>query len=85
MRITVYDVLEMLATGLSTAEISEDFPELQAENRAVCLSFTANREHNLSIRSTQHKVAAGRKPISTHASFINNRLSGQFSDSIAAT
>ena len=47
LRITVYDVLEMLAEGMSPTEIIEDFPELQAEDIAACLGFAANREHNL--------------------------------------
>ena len=47
LRITVYDVLEMLAEGMTQAEIIEDFPELQTEDIAACLSFAANREHNL--------------------------------------
>ena len=47
LRITVYDVLEMLANGMSQSEIIEDFPELQAEDITACLSFAANREHNL--------------------------------------
>jgi uncharacterized protein (DUF433 family) len=47
LRITVYDVLEMLAQGMTQAEIIEDFPELQTEDICACLSFAANREHNL--------------------------------------
>lgn len=47
LRITVYDVLEMLANGMSQAEIIEDFPELQTEDISACLGFAANREHNL--------------------------------------
>lgn len=47
LRITVYDVLEMLAQGMSQAEILEDFPELEAEDIASCLGFAANREHSL--------------------------------------
>lgn len=47
LRITVYDVLEMLAEGMSQTEIIEDFPELQAEDITACLGFAANREHNL--------------------------------------
>lgn len=47
LRITVYDVLEMLAEGMSQTEIIDDFPELQTEDIAACLSFAANREHNL--------------------------------------
>ena len=37
----------MLAEGMTQVEIIEDFPELQAEDIAACLSFAANREHNL--------------------------------------
>lgn len=47
LRITVYDVLEMLAEGMSQVEIIEDFPELQADDITACLSFAASREHNL--------------------------------------
>ena len=47
LRMTVYDVLEMLAEGMSQTEILEDFPELQADDIAACLGFAANREHNL--------------------------------------
>ena len=47
LRITVYDVLEMLAQGMSHAEILEDFPELEPEDITACLVFAANREHNL--------------------------------------
>lgn len=47
LRITVYDVLEMLAQGMSHAEILEDFPELEADDIAACLGFAANREHSL--------------------------------------
>ena len=47
MRITVYDVLDMLAQGMSHAEIIEDFPELEAEDITACLMFAADREHKL--------------------------------------
>ena len=47
LRISVYDVLEMLADGMSEKEILEDFPELEAEDIRACLAFAADREHNL--------------------------------------
>jgi uncharacterized protein (DUF433 family) len=47
LRITVYDVLEMLAEGMNDAEILEDYPELEAADIRACLAFAANREHNL--------------------------------------
>ncbi len=47
MRITVYDVLEWLASGMSAQEIIEDFPELTHEDIQACLAFAASREHQL--------------------------------------
>ena len=47
LRISVYDVLEMLAEGMSQPEILDDFPELEQDDIAACLSFAANREHRL--------------------------------------
>lgn len=47
LRISVYDVLEMLAEGMGEAEIIEDFPELEAADIRACLAFAADREHNL--------------------------------------
>lgn len=47
MRISVYDVLSWLAEGMTEADIIEDYPELSHEDIAACLSFAANREHNI--------------------------------------
>jgi uncharacterized protein (DUF433 family) len=47
LRISVYDVLEQLAAGLSQKEILEDFPELEPEDITACLAFAADREHRL--------------------------------------
>jgi uncharacterized protein (DUF433 family) len=47
MRITVYDVLNWLAEGMSEQEILEDHPELTVEDIRACLAFAANREHQL--------------------------------------
>lgn len=49
LRITVYDVLEYLASGMSEAEILEDFPDLTREDIRACLAFAADRERRLSI------------------------------------
>ena len=46
-RITVYDVLEYLASGMSEAEILADFPELALEDIRACLAFAADRERRL--------------------------------------
>jgi len=47
LRITVYDVLEYLASGMSEAEILEDFSELTTEDIKACLAFAADREKKL--------------------------------------
>ena len=44
MRITVYEVLEYLASGMSFDEVLEDFPFLEMEDILACLSFAANKE-----------------------------------------
>lgn len=47
LRITVYDVLEYLAAGMSEEEIIKDFPELTREDIRACLAFAADRERKL--------------------------------------
>lgn len=44
MRITVYDVLSYLASGMTYEEILEDFPYLTQEDILACLSYAADRE-----------------------------------------
>ena len=47
LRITVRDVLEYLASGMSTDEILADFPDLTADDIRACLAFAADRERRL--------------------------------------
>jgi uncharacterized protein (DUF433 family) len=47
LRITVYDVLEMLAAGQTHEAILADFPELEADDILACLAFAADRERQL--------------------------------------
>ena len=47
LRVTVYDVLEYLASGMSEAEILNDFPDLTREDIRACLEFAADRERKL--------------------------------------
>ena len=47
LRITVYDVLEYLAAGMSEDEIVADFPDLTRDDIRACLSFAADRERKL--------------------------------------
>jgi len=47
MRVTVYDVLEYLASGMTTEEILKDFPYLTADDIKACLEYAADRERHL--------------------------------------
>jgi uncharacterized protein (DUF433 family) len=47
LRITVFDVLEYLASGMTHEEILRDFPDLQAEDICACLEFAADRERRM--------------------------------------
>lgn len=49
MRITVQDVLEYLAGGMTREEMLSDFPELTGEDIQACLSFAADRERRLRV------------------------------------
>ena len=47
LRITVYDVLGWLASGMSEKQILKDFPDLAKEDIQACLEFAADRERRL--------------------------------------
>jgi uncharacterized protein (DUF433 family) len=49
MRITVTDILEYLASGMSIPEILGDFPELTEDDIRACLAFAADREKKLVV------------------------------------
>lgn len=49
MRITVQDVLEYLAGGMSEDEILKDFQELTRDDIKACLAFAADRERKLFV------------------------------------
>ncbi len=51
LRITVYDILEYLASGMTQEEILEDFSELTCEDIKACLTFAADREKKLFVAS----------------------------------
>jgi uncharacterized protein (DUF433 family) len=48
-RITVYDVLEYLAGGMTPEEIVADFPDLTDRHVRAALEFAALREHRLAV------------------------------------
>ena len=52
-RITVYDILEYLAGGMSYDELLEDFPNLEKVHIQASLAFAADRERKL----TSHTAA----------------------------
>jgi uncharacterized protein (DUF433 family) len=47
LRMTVRDVLEYLAGGMSVEDLLADFPDLTAEDVRACLAFAADRERRL--------------------------------------
>ena len=47
LRITVYDVLELLAAGQTHDQILIDFTELESDDIQACLAFAADRERQL--------------------------------------
>jgi len=48
-RISVFDVLSWLASGMSIDEVLEDYPELTNEDILACLAYAANREHKIRV------------------------------------
>lgn len=51
-RITVYDVLDYIASGMSQEEILADFPDLTETDVRACLAFTADGERRFEIVTT---------------------------------
>ena len=52
LRITVYDILEYMASGMSQEEILADFPDLTETDIRACLAFAADRERTVEFVST---------------------------------
>lgn len=50
-RISVYDVLNWLANGMTKQDIYDDFPELDENKINACLSFAAERENRIRVAS----------------------------------
>lgn len=49
LRITVYDVLDYLAGGMTHEQILADFPDLTEEDIRACLAYAADAERRLEI------------------------------------
>lgn len=50
-RISVYDILNWMANGMTKNDILRDFPELKEVQINACLSFAAEREHRMRVAS----------------------------------
>ena len=55
LRMTVQDVLEYLAGGMSEEEILDEFPDLTREDIRACLAYAADRERRLAVLP-QYKI-----------------------------
>jgi uncharacterized protein (DUF433 family) len=49
LRITVYDVLEYLASGMTVEEVLADFPYLTRDDIRACFAFAADVGHGVRI------------------------------------
>ncbi|MES2884902.1 MAG: DUF433 domain-containing protein [Pseudomonadota bacterium] len=49
LRVTVYDVLDWLSSGMSEADILADYPYLTQDDIRACLAFAADREKTLAF------------------------------------
>jgi uncharacterized protein (DUF433 family) len=50
-RISVADILNWLANGMTRLEITEDFPEVSDDSITACLFYAASKEDHLGIAS----------------------------------
>ena len=48
-RISVYNVLSWMASGMTVKEILADYPELSESDIQACLAYAADREHRTRV------------------------------------
>jgi uncharacterized protein (DUF433 family) len=48
-RISVYDVLSWLASGMSVDEVISDFPQLTRDQILACLAYSADKERKSTV------------------------------------
>ncbi len=63
MRITVYDIFEYLASGMTVAEVLDDFPELTETDIRACFAYAADKEKSQMVvytNETSIRLAAVR-------------------------
>ena len=51
MRITVFDILSWLASGMTIKDIVQDYPELNEDDVKAALAYAADREHKIRFAS----------------------------------
>ena len=61
LRITVYDVLSYLASGMNEDEIISDYPDLTHEDILACLAYAADRERKTATSQNWLSFAALRR------------------------
>ena len=57
MRITVYDILKLFASGMTMEEVLQDFPELTPEDIRAVFAYASDREGE-TIFAARHEVTA---------------------------
>ena len=70
MRITVYDVFEYLASGMTVAEVLHDFPELTETDIRACFAYAADKEKSQMVVYTSTKINNPRNPCHPRKSAI---------------
>lgn len=50
-RISVYDILNWLSSGMTIKQITTDFPEINENAIFACLAYAADKEHKLKTAS----------------------------------
>lgn len=58
MRITVYDILKLLASDMSEDKILADFPELTKQDIQAVLSYASEREHSLTTAGNEITIGS---------------------------
>jgi uncharacterized protein (DUF433 family) len=74
MRMTVYDVLDYLASGMTPEEILDDFPYLTKEDIRACLAYAADREKTQMIVYA-HETPVRSKPIAQAGASVSGSIS----------
>jgi uncharacterized protein (DUF433 family) len=74
MRITVYDVLDYLASGMTSEEILDDFPYLTATDIRACLAYAADREKAQMVVYA-NEIPIGSKPLAQAGNSADGSLS----------